>query len=287
MIPCLWSTVLYLTAAASIFLQPSLAQGRAVHYWKPSGPYNAVSIDQREIDGVLRLLKSLRHALVPVLDDLLATKPDGTPNPSAAYLTFFKDARNMPFVREMFNKVIQGPSLVRDQDYHFSNGGRPVIWSITQLGELTGGDIDVYTRCARNKFNTATWVNPSPYIALCPAFWEARPPVIFGGIPPAPADGLPASNCLGLSRRAQLFTYKAGDGGASLIQWRMWTLLEELLHYYIELSTQRDSVDVRPVNDVVRLPAPNALYTVQAYLYYAASMCPQYLPIPHTSLIAS
>ena len=287
MISCVWSAILYLTAAASILFQPSLAQGRVTHYWKPSGPYNAVCIDQRKNDRVLRLLKSLRQALVPVLDDLLATKPDGTPNPSAAYMTFFKDARNMPFVREMFVRVIQGPSLLPNQEYRFSNGGRPVIWSITQLGELRGGDqglVDVYTLCDEDEVNTANWVNPSPYITLCPRFWDAGPPIMFGGIPPAPADGVPAENCLGLSRRAKLFNPNDGGHGTSLIQWRMWILLEELLHYYIQLSSQRHGADSQRVNDVVRLSAGDSLYTVQAYMYYAASTCSDYLSLcrPHT-----
>ncbi|KAL8867839.1 MAG: hypothetical protein Q9174_005397, partial [Haloplaca sp. 1 TL-2023] len=281
MISCTWSAILYLTAAASLLFQPSCAQGVA-HYWKPSGKYTSVCIDKRKNDRVLKLLTSLRHALTPVFNDLIAKKPDGTPNPSAAYLTFFKDAKNMPFVREMFVRVLDGNSEIPvddggktfpDGQYKFSQGGSPVFWSITQLGEVSGGEngqVDVYTLCNENPDNTANYVNPSPYITLCPAFWEAGEPVMFGGIPPKGADGVPAENCLGLSRRAKLFNPTDGANGTGLIQWRMWILMEELLHYYIQLSTGRHGADSQRVNDVVRLSAADSLYTVQAYMYYAA-----------------
>ncbi|KAL8848108.1 MAG: hypothetical protein Q9221_006865 [Calogaya cf. arnoldii] len=274
MIPCVWSGILYFTVAALFLSQPGLAQGPLLHYWLPTGKYTSVCIDKPKNDRTVTLLQSLYRALLPVIEDLQVTNPDGTPKPSAAYTTFFKDAKNMPFVRDMFIKVIQGNSLIPGDQSVFSQGGSPVIWSLTQAGEFNSGQekVDRYTTCLRERETevTAGWLKGSPYILLCPLFWEATPPTVYGGIPPTPADGVPAWNCLTPSRRAKKFNPGDGTHGASLIQYRIWILLEEILHYHIELSTGREAKDIQQVNKVLALSADDSLYTVQTYIYYAA-----------------
>ncbi|KAL8838438.1 MAG: hypothetical protein Q9176_005107 [Flavoplaca citrina] len=282
MVLCLWSAILYFTAAVFFFFQPSLAQaaeGKVTHYWRPTGLYTSVCIEKPKNDQTITLLETLYRALLPVIEDLQATNPDGTRKPSAAYTTFFKDAKNMPFVRDMFVRVIQGNSLLPGDQSTFSQGGSPVIWSLTQRGEFRSGLppeelVDRYDSCLKEQVDgvTAAWLYGSPYIFLCPSFWEAPPPIVFGGIPPASANGVPASNCLGLSRRGTLFNPSEPSKGAVLIQYRMWILLEELLHYYVQLSTGIPAADNLPVNNVFRLSAFDSLYTVQTYLYYAASI---------------
>ncbi|KAI4277239.1 MAG: hypothetical protein LQ337_001920 [Flavoplaca oasis] len=282
MVLCVWSVILYFTAAAFFFFQPSLAQaakGKVVHHWLPTGLYTSVCIEKPKNDRTVTLLQTLYRALIPVIEDLQATNPDGTPKPSAAYTTFFKDAKNMPFVRDMFVRVIQGNSLLPSDQSLFSQGGSPVIWSLTQPGEFRSGLppdeelVDRYESCLKEAVDgaTAAWLYGSPYIFLCPLFWEATPPIIFGGIPPASANGVPAWNCLGLSRRGTEFNPSEPSHGAILIQYRMWILLEELLHYYVQLSTGKPAADNNPVNDVFKLSAFDSLYTVQTYMYYAAS----------------
>ncbi|KAL9025666.1 MAG: hypothetical protein Q9180_007621 [Flavoplaca navasiana] len=279
---CVWSAILYFTAAALLLFQPSLAQaaeGKVVHHWLPTGLYTSVCIEKRKNDRTVTLLQTLYRALLPVIEDLQATNPDGTPKPSAAYTTFFKNATNMPFVRDMFVRVIQGNSLLPGDQNLFSQGGSPVIWSLTQPGEFRSGlppeeMRDRYESCLKEEVDgaTAAWLYGSPYIFLCPLFWEASPPIVFGGIPPASANGVPARNCLSLSRRGTLFNPSDPSQGSILIQYRMWILLEELLHYHVELSTGIRAADNNPVNNVFRLSAYDSLYTVQTYLYYAASI---------------
>lgn len=246
-----------------------------MHNYLRTGLYTSVCIDKPKNDETVTLLQTLYRALLPVIEDLQATNPDGTPKPSAAYTTFFKDAKNMPFVRDMFVRVIQGNSLIPNDQSVFSQGGSPVIWSITQLEEFKTGPekVDRYATCVQTSEDnvvTAAWLTGSPYILLCPSFWEAA--FVYGGIPPAPANGVPASNCPGVSRRGKQFHPGDGTQGASFLQYRMWILLEEILHYYIELSTGTRPAEHRPINTAFGLSAHDSLYNMQSYMYYAASM---------------
>ena len=54
----------------------------------------------------------------------------------------------------------------------------------------------------------------------------------------------------------------------------MWILLRELTRYYLDLEFDRDKnkdVDVRDVNDCVRLPAGWAKLNAGSYVYYVSS----------------
>lgn len=55
---------------------------------------------------------------------------------------------------------------------------------------------------------------------------------------------------------------------------QVWILLRELARYYINLKIDRDKnkdVDVRDVNDCVRLPAGWAKLNAGNYVYYVSS----------------
>lgn len=252
-------------------------------YWKPSGNYTVVTVDSQDRNNqAVALLQKLWTALQPVIQDLQATNTDGTPKPSAAYKTFFKDPKNMPFVLDIFTKITRGDSMISNDDkYHFSHNGSPVFFSLTDFGQLLATDrsFDAFSGCA-NPVDTAGWNEGSPWIRLCPSFWTGQSPIMYGDVPPPSVNGAPASNCLRVNRAGTRFSLTDHYHiGYDLIQYRMWVMMEELVHYYVKLSSGRGAEDTGSANRVFRLSAEDSLYSAQAYMFYAASEFPYYSSI--------
>ncbi|KAL8836291.1 MAG: hypothetical protein Q9170_002964 [Blastenia crenularia] len=231
-----------------------------------------------------RMLKHLREALQPALLDIAATNPDGSPKPSRPYTAFFKDRANIPFVREILTDITTGLSLFPGQGYEGTVDGSPVIYSITKPGKvhanLNGKMWDLWDYYLAKPKATAVYLKNTPYIFLFPYFWEAVPPNIYGDVPPAPVGDAPASNCLTVN--AVLNKFSLNDGlhwGGNLIQWRMWLLMEELAHHYLD-GKKNKSNDVQNANLLFRLSVKDSLETVQAYMYYAASIYGQCKDFP-------
>ncbi|KAI4286323.1 MAG: hypothetical protein L6R35_004426 [Caloplaca aegaea] len=232
---------------------------------------------QSEVYKIDHLLQRLNSHLRPALRDIKAVNSDGTPRISAAYATFFTDTALRPQVEDILTKVITGVSMLPETETGYSLGGSPVFWSVTSHGEFRymsdGQILDVWdTYLDENKTFTAVWYKNTPYIFLFPYFWEANPPYMYGDIPPAPVGRRPAWNCLIVDRPTNRFKTTGGsDWGMSTIQWRMWVLMEELLHYYLHL-TRGVSGDFQAMNLLIAQPPLIRLVTTTAYMYYAASI---------------
>lgn len=227
------------------------------------------------------LLTALGQALVAVNHDLAKTSTDGqrTPNPSAAFLAFFNDATSVPYVASVFNNVTTGVSLL--DPTQFSATGAPTFFSITARGQISANVnnkmVDAWDHCNSNPLITAIYLDvpayPVPYILLCPVFFTAQPPVIFGDTPRASVSGQPASNCLTINTSINRFRYRAYANMKPLTQYRMWILLEELVHYYTSI-TLGVATDVADPNKAFRLSTAASLPNAPSYLYYAASGYP-------------
>ncbi|KAL8862595.1 MAG: hypothetical protein Q9178_001093 [Gyalolechia marmorata] len=116
-----------------------------------------------------------------------------------------------------------------------------------------------------------------PIILLCPFFFSAKPPDIYGDIPPASVDKKPASNCLKVNtitnnfRKASPRTVKQPTG-FTLTQYRSWILLEELAHLYYQAAKRVQGLDVYNVNKARKLNPQDALSNGPSYSYYAAAV---------------
>lgn len=159
-------------------------------------------------------------------------------------------------------------------EFPYSVKGSPVFYSVTEHGEISanieGKMIDVWDYYLQNPTATATQLRHTPYIILFPYFWTANPPQMYGDIPPTPVGDSPASNCLTVNTAINRFRLTdALHWGGTLIQYRMWLLMEELAHYYTTQSRGKTN-DVQNANTLFWLSAKDSLETVQAYMYYTA-----------------
>ena len=227
-----------------------------------------------------RLLKNLWSSLQSVIQDLKA------PNTSAAYYTFFKDAKNIPFLTSLYTNITAGapvyaPTSPPQPWAPFSPNGSPVIMVLSGKGQFSaapnGYQEDMFDRCINNPQLTASVPfgkeQSSPFILLCPFFFTALSPSIYGDLPPEPFYEHPAANCLTVTKRNRFkkTTNRLQPAGFDLTQYRMWILLEELAHLYYSASTGNPSIDSYDVNKCVRLSPEASLSNGPSYSYYAAS----------------
>lgn len=241
--------------------------------------------------GIMRnLLENLWSALLPVVQDATAASP------SSAYTTFFKDPNNRPFVAALLNNVTLGASVLPPATpppawQPWTPNGNPVFYAISARGQFSALVNDVQTDmldfCNDNVFHTAAYPStnpPIPFIIICPFFWTAQAPNVYGDLPPSAVNGQPASNCLSVNTAINRFRYngRRPDGnplGFSLTQYRMWILLEEIVHHYTYVL-QGQTLDQYDINKCFRLSAQSSLMTAHTYVYYAASKLVSTSPTP-------
>ena len=241
-----------------------------------------------------KLLVNLYDNLLPVLQDLKA------PVPSAAYNTFFKDEANKEFVTTLFANVAAGAPVYPLTDppqpwQSFTQNGAPFILVLSYVGQWTGKNgWDGFTYCQQNPVSAfVTWPEEWPMVCLCPAFFDEKPPSIYGDTPPVSVNNQPASNCLKVNAVTNNFRNTSPRSirqpvGWTLTQYRSWILLEELAHVYYH-ATKRFSTDIYNVNKARKLSAQEAIANGPSYSYYAAgelfsfsSLCSLQAPLAPT-----
>ena len=255
------------------------------------GPYTLYGMTEDQGLLMWTLLDNLYRALQPVIEDVNKIKPDGTPNPSPAFTTFFKDADNMSFVAALLSNVTTGASVVPPANpptswQWITPSGSPVFVSLTQRNQFKLGDragqIDAFDLCKDSRVAfTADMTPPFPFIFICPFFWNGPVTEIAGDLPPPSVNGRPAPNCPRVNSAKTKFepTHTATNQlgfqvasqtlGQELVEYRMWYLLEELAHHYAYVALGH-TVDHYDINAAMLLPARFALENGPSYSYYAA-----------------
>lgn len=233
--------------------------------------------------------------MYPVIKDMKEIKPDGTPNPSPAYETFFKDSSNMPFVAEVLFNVTNHIPVLPPSSLHpvwqaITPSGRLIYWAIKKRGQMTvlindNEPVDLLDRCNLNGSPLAAYLEvdpPVPLIVLCPNFFKLTLPGIYGDIPPASINGQPASNCLRVNSAKTKFVWPkttlnplglpvpGGCLGCPLIQYRMWILMQEMVRNYVHVA-RAGSLSVINVNEAIQLSPGDSLLNGPSWRYYAAS----------------
>ena len=122
---------------------------------------------------------------------------------------------------------------------------------------------DSYHACSQpfQKHGLSPAGSIGPNIILCPAFFK-KPPV-----PLKP-------QCIKLNRSHGAFRGPRNSTDDIPQSAQIWILLRELTRHYLNLKNDRDKnrdVDVRDVNDCVRLPAQWAKLNAGNYVYYVSS----------------
>ncbi|KAG7006868.1 hypothetical protein G7Y79_00012g032040 [Physcia stellaris] len=259
-------TILLLLGAVIAFdvEQPSSISKRAFNH-SSYGEYNIYNCDDGSRTVELGdLLSDLESAVRSAIRD------SKRKTPSAAFRTFFKTSSSAPFVTKMLTNVLRGMAKTPPRPPESPNGS-PTLYCITgpnqfvSLGRsTTTGDlmeIDWYDQCLPD--TTALYPSfdpPLPFITLCELFWSQR-------LPAYP----PERNCIGVSK----YTNWYRENGNSLVNFRLWVLLEELMHYYLYTETQNrieEQAEVYNINDCVMLPANMAKLNAVSYVYYVANL---------------
>lgn len=214
---------------------------------------NCNNDNAQELDS---LLQNLYKALLPIIQDA------GLPNPSPAFKAFLKDQSNAPFVAEVLTNVTTGVARYPSAP-PFTNGS-PTFLCPTAANQFpittNGKQVDLYINCLQRTTSVASYLNPSPYIVLCPKFWTSPYPLLP-----------PQNNCLSVNT----FTNRFRGNGETLCAYKMWMLLEEIVHYYIGASSKASlEPETYDVNKAFRLSADKAVHNGVSYAYYAASKSP-------------
>ena len=203
------------------------------------------------IQNLSSVLLSLQDALKPVLADLKSKRP------SAAYKAFFKKAAYAPYVRKIFSNLL-GPVAVTTKSH--STAQTPIFVCIDSLEQLVWDEkqeeIDAYDFCTSDSLIPAAMILPTPYIIICPMFFEE---------PAIPT--VTNTSCMSLDpKEPYLFTYD----GRSPVEYQPWHLLHELVHFYVYASKDTYK-DFYGVNECIYLKGRTAILNPQSYSYYAAS----------------
>lgn len=211
-----------------------------------------------------RLLATLLRTLYGRLKPVIKDAENSASHRSAAYETFLKDSSRARFVAELITNVTIG-NAVYPASPPFSKGNPTFACATPGVFPLhmpDGAVVDAYTDCINTGF-VASYNYPTPFIMLCPMFFQLEP------YPPADA-------CPTVTRRTNHFVRKPEDediAGSSIRQNQMWILFHEVVHYY--LYAQPGYVMLRPevysINKAWKLSAADAWRNSANYEYYAYS----------------
>ncbi|MCJ1450198.1 hypothetical protein MMC28_000527 [Mycoblastus sanguinarius] len=227
-----------------------------------SGEYAVVGCGSANAANVVDLLETLWSALLPAIQDAESATP------SRAYQTFFKNVEYASYVSNVLANVSTGASLYPPTK--FTNGA-PVLTCVTAAGQFkykittTGQEEDAYTECLRKPTEVAKSMSGTSFIILCPNFFTS---------PSMPAKP-PPNNCLTVNTYINRFQgFQKDRTGAEMVQYQLWVLLEEILHYYIfRTSSQWETLtiaDIYDANQCLRLSAKDSTENPHNYLYYVA-----------------
>ncbi|MCJ1398206.1 hypothetical protein MMC11_001403 [Xylographa trunciseda] len=216
------------------------------------------------------LLDELYTALLPAIQDAGSTH-------GPAFLAFFKDAENGAKVSNLLANITEGARAFPPGD-KISNGA-PAFFCLSGKGQLsgrssTGAPFDAYDRCGGPV--AAASLTGTKFITICPVFWTS--PVLVTSPPTPPDSNQPASNCLSLSRNQGQFqgTTRDRHGAVDLVQYKVWVVLEELVHSYIYaafgLGSHSNPLDIYDSNAAFALSAQDSLLNAPSYVLYVASI---------------
>ncbi|MCJ1282838.1 hypothetical protein MMC26_002164 [Xylographa opegraphella] len=234
-----------------------------------SGNYAIVNCGAERTAILHTLLDEVYTALLPAIQDAESTR-------GPAFQAFFKDAENGAKVSNLLANVTEGAPAFPPAD-NISKGA-PVMFCLAKRGELggktaTGAPFDAFDECVGSV--AASSMTGTKYIGICPIFWTS--PELVTSPPAPPASNQPASNCLSLSRNKRQFKGTAGDrhGAAYLAQYKVWVVLEEIVHCYIYaafgLGSSSKPLDVYDANAAFVLSAQDSLLNAPSYVLYVAS----------------
>ena len=178
-------------------------------------------------------------------------------NPSPALETFFSSAINGPYVTQILKNVTTGVALYPPEE-KFDQTGSPLLMCVTGGGQVIGehNGVDYYYQCVLDPHKSLIAIGGSPYIVVCPYFFLNEVP-----------DGPPTDTCLTLNTYVNRFR----GTGSDFTNFKIWTLLDGILRYYIYATTGFSGIFATDVNMCTRLRPRQSLKNPSSYIYYVGS----------------
>lgn len=209
----------------------------------------------RDAARLTNLLDELWTVLQLSIHDASLTQP------SPAFRTFFASAHNAPYVTQLLSNVTTGVALYPPEQ-QFQQTGSPLLVCATGGGQIVGksGGVDYYYQCLLDPYDSLFAISGTPYIVICPYLFSSGDP-----------DLPPADNCLTVNTSINRFRQLGSD----FKKFKVWILLEGIVHYYIYATTGISVDFATDANECARLGAAQTVENPSNYLYYVASKpCP-------------
>ena len=232
-----------------------------------SGQYAIVNCGEHA-DTVVTMLQTLWGALIDGIRDV------ELPPTSPAYRTFFKDPENMAYVDNILAYAAAGAAIHPPNVW---TNGAPAIVCLTAPGQLhatlpSGAKFDAYSFCLDRPTLAGQSLTGTPYIGLCPRFWES-------GLGTNLAFPPPTGKCLSVSPNNRFNVDRLGRAGPSVTHYAMWILLQMIIDIYLLPEQQRRGYPVGSntfdANEIfLRLPADQSMVNAPSYVLYIASTLP-------------
>ncbi|KAL8662254.1 MAG: hypothetical protein Q9202_004859 [Teloschistes flavicans] len=231
--------------------------------WPSSGNYHIVACD----DDQVRLVQTLLPALYDALQSGIHDADTSRSHPSAAYSIFFEDTKNAQFVSNLMRDVTLGTAKWASSPN--SNGSPTFICpgpGDMSLEDDDGSHRDAYQVCRDSDPTlTGTYVFPSSWIVLCPAFFQQ---------PMLPAN---SSACPSISRVRNRFARRKEDlshAGSSVVHNQLWILFHEIVHYYLFAQPDYKFLDPEAynINGAWGLNPADSIRNSENFVYYAATI---------------
>ena len=201
-------------------------------------------------NNIHTLLNTLPNVLWPIVTDLDSSTL------SDAYMTFFKNVAYAPYVRDVVSNITRAAPVAPEPG---APPTLPIFYCVNGRDQITFREknrgVDAYTRCRSYTEAPAMALLGSSYIVLCPAFFNHL------SIPAASN-----ASCYTINSTSNKFV----QDGKSLVKYRLWHLMHEMIHYYVYASTQNNA-DVYGINACLAMPGSKAIMNPQSYTYYVAS----------------
>lgn len=181
---------------------------------------------------------------------------------STAFSTFFKSAGNKAFVKTVLENIANGTAVIIPDTMEYGGAQTPVL--LCRNPHIPPAPKDMYNRlplwrtytyhaCLQDRRTVALFSSGNANIALCDPYWA---------IPTSP----PAGSCYKIRRTNSMQFSRDGDDVADT---RLYVLLHELAHYYIEAESKTSTViDTTRVSTSIGYSADEAIHNAGNYIFY-------------------
>ena len=186
---------------------------------------------------------------------------------SAPFRIYFKSARELPLIREVFTNMAAGEEVQKASESHTLRSAPPEFFC-AKATDFTAGYWD---DCMKNEFDALTF-DDEPYVLLCPRFWGDLYPTLNDTDDDKNYDNtsvVPRPTC------ANFGTESALPEDDDMLDSKMAIMIHELTHLY---TKNQIAPEVYTMHDCADLTAAKAARNANNYALFAMSKLQLFFP---------